>query len=432
MRNATIAALVAIASLLGSTAAAEAQGIDTTCLLSLTRTDPVTVNVAYPDEAAVYWGGVYVAIPGTRLRIDGRFPHARYMSLNVYDPLIRPLDALADADIRPDAGSSNPFRDGARRDDDQRSYSVFVEFGPRPARPEDRAPNTLYAGTAQDGSANLVGTIVYRVYVPDRGRDETGGTGLPTVTLQTKDGGRAPRSLCADVAKPPPPLGLHELIAHSNLELPLSPRSIGREITWRKFTNFLVGLVGDNELTRALGGSGGFFSNVHNAYVYASVSREFGKVVETRMRVPSFADTRAGTKVMRSGDVRYFSMCQNEGLSTRVIACRPDDRTVVDKDGFATYVTSSPEQRPATATARCGVTWLPWGPFTKGVLIYRHLLPAPDFMQAIQRAELGKEAATMGDVLPVSRYHANAAAYDRASSCRASARRASRGRRTRR
>src|SRR3954451_20604952 len=78
---------------------AAGQGVDETCTLVLTKTDPAVVNVAYPDEAAIYWSGRYQAVPGTRLRITGKYPHARYMSFNVYDIAQRPLDALADVEL---------------------------------------------------------------------------------------------------------------------------------------------------------------------------------------------------------------------------------------------------------------------------------------------------------------------------------------------
>ena len=40
--------------------------------------------------------------------------------------------------------------------------------------PAERAPNTLYTGTGQNGQPNLAGTFIYRIYVPDAGRDATG------------------------------------------------------------------------------------------------------------------------------------------------------------------------------------------------------------------------------------------------------------------
>ena len=71
--------------------------------------------------------------------------------------------------------------------------------------------------------------------------------------------------------------------------------------------------------------------------------------------------------------LRYWSLCQNDPLTERVVACLNDDRVVVGPDGFATFVVSTPNERPANATARCGVNWLPWGPNVRGVLIYRHM-----------------------------------------------------------
>src|SRR5256885_455521 len=92
---------------------------------------------------------------------------------------------------RNDAGSVNPFILGAERTSKKRSYTAFIDFGPIPST---RAPNTLYTGTGQGGTPNFDGTFIYRVYVPDRGLDELGGVGVPTVTLETTSG-----------QKPPPP-----------------------------------------------------------------------------------------------------------------------------------------------------------------------------------------------------------------------------------
>src|SRR4051794_34256004 len=139
--------------------AAHAQGVDETCALSLDRFDPAVVNVAYPDDSAQYYSGAYQLAPGTHIRIHGRFPHARYMSFNVYDAAQRPLDGVADVNITPAPGSSNPFRFGAIRDvETNRDYTVFIDTGPKPAKP---APNTIYTGTGQNGAPNTSGTFIY-------------------------------------------------------------------------------------------------------------------------------------------------------------------------------------------------------------------------------------------------------------------------------
>lgn len=419
------AVLATATSAMAAPALAQAQGVDNTCVFALVKTDPATVNVAYPDAAAIYWASAYQTVPGMRIRIQGQFPHARYMSFNVYDQAQRPLDAIADMEIEPDAGNENPFEAGAKRTVEARDYTAFIEFGPQPEDPADRAPNTIYTGTGQNGAPNLNGTFIYRIYLPDTGRDETGGVGLPTVELQTAEGGPPPESACSDFKNPTVP-GVNEQIANSNADIPV-PGSFARETPrWRKFTNFVDGQASNldlnNDTTRGMGGSGGFFSNVHNAYVSTRISRDFGEVSVTRLRAPSFPDTRSGAKKMPGGELRYFSMCQNERVSQRFIACATDDQSAVGKDGFITYVVSTPEHRPATATAECGATWIPWGPAREGVLIYRHMLPDPDFGQAIQFAEADQEADTMDDYFPTSSYYADADAYDHEVGCRPSKR----------
>src|SRR5918997_6566924 len=122
-------ALAIATALLALPGGASAQGLDTTCQFSLTRLDASTTNVLAVDTNAVYWGGTYAALPGTRICIEGEYPHARYMSWNVYDSAGRPIDALADFQLAPNPGGGG--------------YTAFIEPGERPAQP---APNTLYTG----------------------------------------------------------------------------------------------------------------------------------------------------------------------------------------------------------------------------------------------------------------------------------------------
>jgi hypothetical protein len=401
-------------------------GIDETCALPLTKFDPATVNVAYPDQAAVYYSGGYAAVPGTRIRITGRFPHARYMSFNVYDNIQRPLDALADVELKPDRGNSNPFLKGAARTVKRRSYTAFIDFGPIPKK---RARNTLYTGTGQGGTPNFDGTFIYRVYVPDRGRDESGGVGVPTVTLESTTSGQSPPpSACTNFAKPSG-ASVNNQVAASN-GLPVAQPSPGRSPpVWRKFVNLprsFAETILDNPYTDPfrmayeasaaydLGGSGGFLSNLHNAYLYTPIAKDNGLVLATRMRAPTFPNTRPPALRMPGGQLRYFSLCQNETQTQRFIACKTDDQTTINPDGFMNYVVSTPAERPANARPQCGVTWIPWGPQAGGVLIYRHMLPNPSFAHAIQRVPAqGKEKQVMGAYFPVSRYYADKAAFEK-------------------
>jgi hypothetical protein len=428
--KAGVLAAIATAAVMAALAVSSAQGLDNTCVLALTKTDPATVNTAFPDESATYWIATYQAMPGLRIRIDGAFPHARYMSFNVYDGLQRPLDALADDQLKPKPESMNPFLPGADRTAPRRSYTAFIDFGPPPTH---RAPNTLYAGRGQNGVPNANGSFILRTYIPDRGRDETGGVGLPTVTVeQASDGRQPPPSVCRRVTKPSV-AGINERVAASNGFGKLDPiQPWGQpKPTWNKFVNLPQGagdfLLDNPHAQQARpavdpivqrGGNGGFLSNIHNAYLATPINRAYGKVLVTRFKAPSFPDTRRGTTSMPGNvQLRYWSMCENEFFSQRFVACRADDQTRIGPDGYVNYVISTPSQRPTHATPGCGYTWIPWGPDPEGVLIYRHMLADGSFVQAIQKATYGKEADTMGPYLPVSRYYADKAAFDSQAGC---------------
>jgi hypothetical protein len=396
-----------------SPATANAQGLDLSCQFALTRLDHTTTNVLALDTNAVYWSTHYVAVPGSRIRIEGEFPYARYISWNVYDAAGRPIDALSDVQLRPDPGSSNPFLPGADRFATPRTYTAWIEFGPRPANP---APNTLYTGDSPTGQ------VWYRVYVPDRGRDAKGGTPLPKVSLH----GAAPVGLdqCRETQAPylPTPSGpaLPDPTDDGNGYPGRNPPN------WRLFENLCgsaIDILLDNEDGEAFhpdargrcGDGPGFFANRDIAYVFTGTSRGFGELLVLRGRAPSFANTRPGRRRMPSGkQLRYFSICQYEPATQRVIDCAADDRVPVRRDGRFKVVVSTPEQRPRNARRRCGVGWIAWGSQPQGLLIYRHMLAAPGFAQAIQNVPApGRERAVMRGYYPSGRYLEDKAAFER-------------------
>lgn len=407
---------------------ARAQAVDRTCELALVKADPTAVNVFFPDESASYWLLAYQAAPGTRLRIRGEYPYARYISFNVYDPAGRPLDSLNDTQIAPAPGSSNPFLAGADRTAAKRDYEVTVEFGVPPAG--GPAPNTIYTGQGQNGLPNLNGVLLYRVYVPDRGRDRFGDVGLPRVVLEADGVGESLSALdCRRFSIELPDANAALVGASPPAAADLAPWPGKSPPVWRRFVNLAVayadGLLESDATDPArqaadllplssFGGSGGFLSNRDNDYVYAPVSRGFGQVLVLRGKAPTFADTYAGTPTMPVGqELRYFSLCQNHGLTTRYVACLRDDQLVLDGEGRYTVVVSTPEQRPAEAIPACGVSWLPWGPTSDAVLIYRHMLPDPSFAFAIQRiTRHGGEEQVLSDYYPRGHYLPDEAAFD--------------------
>jgi hypothetical protein len=284
-------ALAIATALLALPGGASAQGLDTTCQFSLTRLDASTTNVLAVDTNAVYWGGTYAAVPGTRIRIEGEYPHARYMSWNLYDSAGRPIEALADFQLAPNPGGGG--------------YTAFIEPGERPAQP---ASNTLYTGSSRGG------TFLYRVYVPKRGHDEKGGVPLPRVTLEGPGGaGGLPGVDACRELQAPYAWQLNRLIEQA----PAAPDPTndgegfpGRNPpSWRLFSNFCASAVDvmfDNEqgerfhpdASERCGDGPGFFSNRDIAYVFAATARGFGEVLVLRARAP------------RRRALRYWSFCQ--------------------------------------------------------------------------------------------------------------------------
>ena len=369
-----------------------------------------STNIAYPDLGARYWVSSFPLPAGAELVLKGRYPHARYMSFNVYDAAAQPTDGLADIDIVPDGGSSNPFPPGAQRDLAERSYTVRVVSG---ARPEKREPNTIYLNAA--GQSTPVGVIMYRVYVADTGRDVAGGMGLPEVSLRLPSGQELDQPAVCQARQD---TGANQAAEsfHANTDgpggEPANPTSQD-PIRWEAFFNYFQAFSYPAGATPAGGGRavlpreklGGFLSNVDNAYTLATANRGIGPVVVLEGKAPVTPRTLDGRRVMERGQVRYWSLCENEFASQRVIDCVYDEQVRTDAAGRFTVVMSEPGQRPANAKPECGVNWIAWGVQPDSLLILRHMLPSPDFAQAIQRvAELGTEQDVIGEYLPVGKH----------------------------
>src|SRR5690349_818557 len=124
MKRFVLVAIIAVFTLVPS---AQAAGLDQTCELTATRFDADSVNVLFPDSSAQYWSASYRAVPGTHIRIDGVLPYARYMSWNVYDPLLRPFTHIYDSQIVPNPGST-------------RDYTLYITFD----KDFTPGPNVLY------------------------------------------------------------------------------------------------------------------------------------------------------------------------------------------------------------------------------------------------------------------------------------------------
>jgi hypothetical protein len=125
-----------------------------------------------------------------------------------------------------------------------------------------------------------------------------------------------------------------------------------------------------------------------------------------RGRAPTFPDTRAGARITRRDQVRYWSFCTNQYAKPyRTSACRNDAR-VATVDGSYTIVVSTREDRPEGLGSRRGVTWLPWGSTrVPSLILMRQMLPADDYAEAAANLAPGQPAvAVMGEYAPRAVY----------------------------
>jgi hypothetical protein len=381
-------------------------------------------NFAYPDSGAIYWSAAYT-LPedGSYITLESEYPYSRYMSYNSYREDTSPAQSLTDENIAPDPGSVNPFIAGNPRNDPSRSYSITVLAGEPPAGATAATGNTLYDATTSNGEQAV---LLYRNYVPNSGQDQTGGAGLPRVTLHLADGStKQGEEACAALQA-----------STTALAIPLVPPQIYEDhrATWDPWRNppvfratygipFLLQCDFRGDCTNNPERNTRFYANADNQYIYSFISRSQGEIVVLRGRLPTTPKTLNGDDFTSDGQLRYWSMCQNEFYSQKVTECLYDEQIEVNADGFYTIITSRLEDRPDNATAGCGVGFIPWTDDGDGFsiiegrqstaddafLLVRNMLPAPDFAEAIQNTRIaGDEAEVMGEYLPRARYFSKA------------------------
>jgi hypothetical protein len=444
-RTALLAALATAGALAGLAPPAGAQqpatsligGRFSDCFWRVGVINGRTNNIAYPDAGANYWAAVYTLPPGASLRVRGTFPRARYASLNAYNGLGAVQDALADVQIDPDAGSRNPFRPRVRRDAAKRAFTVELSPGALPGAPDpDQRSNAPRRNVLLTGAANADGraVVLWRVYVPDRGRDLRGGVPLPRPSLTLADGRVLTGKAACDALGSATPSAVDPsslLITREQYEAlryrPGRPAYFPAEPTpvWRVQYNraYLLALwSGEVFPNPPKSGQAGFFPNLHNQYVRAALHRTLGRVVALRGKMATTPRTYAGGRFLASTQLRYQSFCMNESpLTTRVMDCVYDEQVPLRRGRRYVVVTSRAADRPRNATARCGVAWIRWSARGDGGrdpdfgwMQVRNMLPAPGFRPAIQSTRTpGDEAGILGPYLPRARYYDGPRAFER-------------------
>lgn len=351
-------------------------------------------NSAFPDKGARYWiaivsGGVPA---GSKLRVNGQYPDARYSSLQIYDGYLATLDSLSDFQIVPDPGNSNPFLDQTRPSgsDHGGDYTARAHIGVnRPAMPEQNAmyrPPALLGGHVARRTA-----LAYRTYLPEGGNQ--GRVALPRLTLETPDGelplaNAADATVCAQIAANLRQDGAR-LPGSANALDPLPPAA---RPVFRRF---------DGALGTGTGGQGVGF-NRDNGFMYAKTGSGYAPLLLVRARAPSYTTQPAAGTVPQ---VRYWSICEASFNTQMVSSCVTDRGAALDDAGYYTVVVSASQDRPSILDSVPGYAWLERNPDRVGVVTMRELLAHPTFAQATVNVDLTHPAPQVkGEYQPLATY----------------------------
>jgi hypothetical protein len=382
--------------------------------------DKEIYNYGVNDTGATPWLALY-SIPedGARITFESAFPYARYMSLTTYKLGVGPADSLADRDIIPDNGSTNPFVEGNPRNDPSRRYAVSLAPGSRPIESKSTSENILYGGLSEAGT---LGMMIYRVYVPNSGKDTSGGVGLPRVTLHMADGSTVQGEDACEILTNPfePPHPLKPADEYAELRGAHDPSRNPPVFRAQYNSTFMIECDFYGDCSGNPEKVTGVFANPGSDYMHSFVNRQYGEALVLRGKIPATPKTFEGTdSVFMEQQLRYWSICPYEYYSTATTECLFDEEVIVNADGFYTIVYSREEDRPNNATSDCGVGFIPWSEEgdgfgivdgresnrDDGYLLVRNMLPASDFHQAVHNTSVpGDEAEVMGEFYPKGKH----------------------------
>jgi hypothetical protein len=362
------------------------------------RASADTLNVYYPDSAAVYWVLPFTVQEGLRITLSGEYPDTRYASLQVYKEGGGLFEAngvpssITDHLIQPDAGSANPWQRQAAPGG-RFTVTVRADAAPGQANTLPLAPS----GTPEGAQGN----IVYRVYLPAGGDFDQ--VPLPSVTFE-RDGVSRPIPTCS-AAK----AGTGVSAATAATAEKAAPPAFARP----------------DLATRP----GGGFPNADSAYLYADVTPPTDRqVIVIRGKAPrNTSGPHPAPWPAPDKDVRYWSMCTNLTTPPYPVVvnplpsgatdygCRADDQTRLDSGGRYSYVIGRESQRQAIEGVP-GTTFLPFSaarPAATHRVILRNMVANDDFAAAVQNVppdgDPASAAAVMGDHYPVIKVCSTAA-----------------------
>ena len=380
------------------------------------------INVAYPDSNVYYWAAAFSMPEDSILEIKGDYPYSRYMSFFSYNERGKPIGSLTDFEIQSEA--TNPFIPGNQRSDFSRSYSIEVLNENHTANVSENIDNfngNILFAPEYNKNQQL---IVYRIYLPDKDIDITGGVKLPQPMLTLSDGTKLEGKQTCEVLNASQPLqvsfdalGIPPNEYRELISQPDKPDTWPAHNPPKWFIQLdrksLIGMYTGEIDPNAPRSEGGFYPNLDNQYIRSILNRKHGKVLIVRGKAPTTPKTYFESLSTKEVNLRYWSLCSNQSfVNTRVNDCLFDEEIPINKNGFYTIAISREEDRPRNAVNECGIAWLPMaddgdGMFDDDVTIiqFRHLLPSNSFEHSIQKVKRQDQLEEiMGPYMPKARY----------------------------
>ena len=390
----------------------------------------------FPDPHCTYLYLPLLAPFGSRVVMEGEFPHARFFNIQPtpsFSPENYKLGAggvpevpLLDADMEPLPGNVNPFRVGADRNVRNRAWRATFDLkmgDPVALNPGSFTPPYYRA----PGNSRAIGAIFYqgpgakekdwrrrfdigniwvRYYAPDKATGPMGGVPLPRVWYELPDGRRY--FVKVDFSTWATRINRTEAAPQS---APTEPgKGIGPNQGWSKQWGILRSIYGgiagatglvDKRWAREYDlGMNGRGENVpapgnyeqsattctYINYLTRAMSLGAGKVMVLEGKMPTYPDTRGGATRMTGAQMRYWSLSgydialpQADGYGGAVLVSLMDDEIVLDKDRRYMIVLSRAGDRPRNATRENGVTWADWGKTGTLAFTLRWMSIAPEW-----------------------------------------------------
>jgi hypothetical protein len=404
LRSLTLAAAVLATTVMDSTGASASPSPSLTGQSSPTQTSgcawPIedsylTANSGLPDTAAWYWGQPFTIHEGTQVVVSGVYPDARYASFTVYSNDELPFasngvaSSLADFQIAPDPGSTNPWRSVAAPGG---HFTLKLRMHVSPGQ-----LNVLPLAPA--GVTSGVGYIEYRVYLPAAA--DASHIALPHITVDNGASAQQLQACTSHTTAIPPPV---RQTTTTQATTPSSSRT---------------GPLAPLQFFRATFQT--YFPNPETGYLLAYMTPPTSsQVVVVTGKAPTFPPGAHPSIWPSANDqVRYWSMCVNVGEGTDPVVvnhlpggqtdlgCRADDATKLSAGRKYTYVIGTEAQRSAIDRV-AGVTFLPLSLGEPAAPVYllamRYTLVNPSFAHApqnvVQTRSATAAAQTMGAYYP--------------------------------